>query len=177
MQSPVASPALALCARLRSVTRLARGVDSGRQHRCTARRAERRPPRGTGMGDFRAGAAELPGEVLAQSSVVAAAQVTQDVGEDARCGLYLVTPSRWRRSARQSSPPLSPGVIAGACVGGALLLAGVGALVASRRRSELGHEHALLGVSSHPGDQVLYTDNGALLGNGKSATTPRRRCL
>ena len=129
------------------------------------------------LGDFRAAAAELPGEVLAQSSVVAAAQVTQDVGEDARCGLYLVTPSRWRRSARQSSPPLSPGVIAGACVGGALLLAGVGALVASRRRSELGHEHALLGVSSHPGDQVLYTDNGALLGNGKSATTPRRRCL
>ena len=33
------------------------------------------------LGDFRAGAAELPGEVLAQSSVVAAAQVTQDVGE------------------------------------------------------------------------------------------------
>ena len=33
------------------------------------------------LGDFRAAAAELPGEVLAQSSVVAAAQVTQDVGE------------------------------------------------------------------------------------------------
>ena len=46
----------------------------------------------------------------------------------------------------------------------------MGALVASRRRSELGHEHALLGVSSHPGDQVLYTDNGALLGNGNDAT-------
>ena len=46
----------------------------------------------------------------------------------------------------------------------------MGALVASRRRSELGHEHALLGVSSHPGDQVLYTDNGALPGNGNDAT-------
>ena len=67
------------------------------------------------LGDFRAAAAELPGEVLAQSSVVAAAQVTQDVGE-------------------------------------------------------VSHEHALLGVSSHPGDQVLYTDNGALLGNGNDAT-------
>lgn len=57
------------------------------------------------LGDFRAGAAELPGEVLAQSSVVAAAQVTQDVGEDARWAIFgeMVTPSRWRRC-----PPASP---------------------------------------------------------------------